>query len=102
MAELREWAKKPENAIANTSDDALLADPKVKNLIRQELETYSTDFKQFEKVLKFELVKEDFTVQNNMLTPSMKLKRRNVMTTYGDRVEKLYGSGGKAESRASA
>jgi long-chain acyl-CoA synthetase len=102
MNELREWAKKPENAISATSDDALLADPKVKNLIRAELETYSSDFKQFEKILKFELIKDDFTVQNNMLTPSLKLKRRNVWQSHGDKIEKLYGASGTAETRASA
>jgi len=103
MSELREWAKKSENGIGDTSDDALMNDPKVKNLIRQELETYSSDFKQFEKVLKFELIKDDFTVHNNFLTPSLKLKRRNVLQTYGDRIEKLYGGASKgAEARASA
>jgi long-chain acyl-CoA synthetase len=102
LGELREWAKKPENAISNTSDDALLADPKVRNLIRQELESYSSDFKQFEKVLKFELIKEDFTVANGMLTPSLKLKRRNVMQQYGDNIERLYGAAAKTETRATA
>jgi len=37
-----------------------------------------------------------------MLTPSLKLKRRNVWQTHGDKVEKLYGAGGKAETRAQA
>lgn len=92
MVELREWAKKPENGIGATSDDALLHDPKVKNLIRQELETYSGDFKQFEKVLKFELIAEDFTTANDMLTPSLKLKRRNVLAKFGDKIEQLYGA----------
>lgn len=96
MSELRDWAKKPENGVHASNDDALLADPKVRNLIRQELETYSQDFKQFEKVLKFDLIKEDFTTTNNMLTPSLKLKRRNVMQAYGDRIEKLYGTPAKA------
>ncbi len=102
MAELREWAKKPENGIGDTTDDALLADPKVKNLIRQEIEQYSQDWKQFEKVLKFDLVKEDFTTQNGMLTPSLKLKRRVVLQAYGDRIERLYGAGKPGESRATA
>ncbi|MGZ3417863.1 MAG: AMP-dependent synthetase/ligase [Polyangiales bacterium] len=102
LSEVREWAKKPENGISATSDDALLADPKVRNLIRQELEQYSGDFKQFEKVLKFDLIKEDFTVQNNMLTASLKVKRRNVLAAYGDKIERLYGGGKPNEVRASA
>jgi long-chain acyl-CoA synthetase len=92
MVELREWAKKPENGIAAIGDDALLNDAKVRNLVRQELETYSNDFKQFEKVLKFELISEDFTTVNDMLTPSLKLKRRNVLAKFGDKIENLYGA----------
>jgi long-chain acyl-CoA synthetase len=102
LGEVREWAKKAENGISDTSDDALLADPKVRNLIRQELEHYSGDFKQFEKVLKFDLVKEDFTTQNNMMTASLKVKRRNVLAAYGDKIERLYGGGKPNEVRASA
>jgi long-chain acyl-CoA synthetase len=102
LNEVREWAKKPENGISDTSDDALLADPKVRNLIRQELEQYSGDFKQFEKVLKFDLIKEDFTTQNNMMTASLKVKRRNVLAAYGDKIERLYGGGKPNEVRASA
>ncbi len=101
MGELRDWAKKPENGVSATSDEALLADPKVKNLIRQEIEQYSSDWKQFEKVLKFDLIAEDFTAQNDMLTPSLKLKRRNVLAKYGEKLEALY-AGGKGESRATA
>jgi long-chain acyl-CoA synthetase len=101
MAELREWAKKPETGLGGLGDDALLNDPRVRNLVRQEIEAYSTDFKQFEKPLKFDLVKDDFSTANDMLTPSMKLKRRNVLAAYGDRLEKLYTSGARhAEARA--
>jgi long-chain acyl-CoA synthetase len=102
MNEIREWAKKPENGISDSSDDALLADPKVRNLIRQEIEQYSAEFKQFEKILKFDLVKEDFTTANGMLTPKMSLKRRVVLQVHGDRIERLYGAGRGAEVRASA
>jgi len=102
MVELREWAKRPENGIGDTNDDALLADPKVKNLIRQEIEQYSQEWKQFEKVLKFDLVKDDFTVNNGQLTASMKLKRREVLKVYNDKVERLYGGSSKAEVRANA
>ncbi len=99
LVELKEWAKRPENGITDQSDDALLADPKVRNLIRQEIEQYSQEWKQFEKVLKFDLAKDDFTVNNGQLTASMKLKRREVLKVYGDKIEKLYG-GGKTEVRS--
>ncbi|PKN71514.1 MAG: long-chain fatty acid--CoA ligase [Deltaproteobacteria bacterium HGW-Deltaproteobacteria-12] len=39
---------------------------------------------------KFEFIFEDFTLDNGMLTQTMKLKRRVVMEKYGDMLEKLY------------
>jgi long-chain acyl-CoA synthetase len=39
---------------------------------------------------KFEFVMEDFTLDNGMLTQTMKLKRRVVMDKYGDMLEGLY------------
>jgi long-chain acyl-CoA synthetase len=39
---------------------------------------------------KFVFITEDFTVENGMLTQTMKLKRRNVMKQYGDQLMALY------------
>jgi long-chain acyl-CoA synthetase len=39
---------------------------------------------------KFVFVSDDFSVDNGMLTQTMKLKRRVVMEKYGDMLEKLY------------
>jgi long-chain acyl-CoA synthetase len=46
------------------------------------------------------LVGEDFSTGNDMLTPSLKLKRRNVLARYGEQIEALYKS--KAPRRESA
>lgn len=39
---------------------------------------------------KFAFIKEDFSLDNGMLTQTMKLKRKVVMDKYGDMLEKLY------------
>jgi long-chain acyl-CoA synthetase len=38
----------------------------------------------------FALISEDFTADNGMLTPSLKLKRRNVLEKYGPMIDALY------------
>jgi len=43
-----------------------------------------------EKVKKFKLIKEEFTIENGMLTPTLKLKRKNILEKYKDDLEKLY------------
>jgi long-chain acyl-CoA synthetase len=72
------------------SGPALLEHEKVKALFREEIDRLSADFKQFEKIKKIELIADDFTVDNGMLTPKLSLKRRAVMQKYGDRLQALY------------
>ncbi|MGH7281520.1 MAG: hypothetical protein ACRELY_08365, partial [Polyangiaceae bacterium] len=47
-------------------------------------------FKGFESVQDFALIDKDFTTENGMLTPSLKLKRRAVLEKYGPMIDELY------------
>ena len=78
-----------EQGINGTLDE-LVANPRIKKKIEEEVEKYSKTFKGFDRIKSFALIAEDFTVQNDMLTPSLKLKRRNVMAKWGELLEKLY------------
>ena len=69
----------------------LLDHPKVRGLYRSELERCAKDaFKGYERVRDFRLIAEEFTTENDMLTPTLKLKRRNVIQAYSERIESLY------------
>ena len=85
---LKGWAE--EEGISAGDLSALLEHPKVQELIAAQLEEYSGDFKSFEKVKKFRLVAEDFSTENGLLTPSLKLKRRVAMERYGKLFESMY------------
>jgi long-chain acyl-CoA synthetase len=82
---------------------ALLTDDKVRALFKGEVERFSEKFKGFESVREFALIDKDFTVDNEMLTPSLKLKRRKVLEVHGHLLEALYAKKAKpAEVSASA
>ncbi len=87
---LKEWAK--EQGIDDVSPASLVKNEKVIGKIREEIESKCQGFKGYEKIKRFALIEEDFTTENGMLTPSMKLKRRVVLEKYGEMVEGLYGS----------
>ena len=64
---------------------------KFKELLMAEVQNHlRKTFGSYEIPQKFEFVLEDFTVDNGMLTQTMKLKRQKVMEKYGDMLEKLY------------
>jgi long-chain acyl-CoA synthetase len=62
----------------------------VRSLLKQEIEKYGAAFKGFESIQDFALIAEDFTTDNGMLTPSLKLKRRKVLEVHGPVIEALY------------
>jgi long-chain acyl-CoA synthetase len=98
---LKSWAKKSE--LGEGDPDALLQHPKVRELFSKEVEQFSNKFKGFESVKSFALIAEDFTTDNGMLTPSLKLKRRKVMEAYGTLIEGLYAKKpARAQTAASA
>ena len=43
-----------------------------------------------EKVRKFDFADEPFTIENEQMTPSMKIRRHKIKDRYGERLEKLY------------
>jgi long-chain acyl-CoA synthetase len=87
MAALQSWAQ--ANGVP-TAPEALLQDPRTRELYRKEIENCSRDFKGYEAIHDFVLSPDEMTTANDMLTPTLKLKRRNVMAKYGGRLQRLY------------
>jgi len=43
-----------------------------------------------EKIKKFELINENFSIENGLLTPTMKVKRNKVIAKYKNTLENFY------------
>ncbi len=92
---VRTWAEK--EGLSLPEGEGWVEDAKVRDLLGKEIEKYSEKFKGFEAVQDFTLIPADFTTENGMLTPSLKLKRRAVLEAYGPLIDALYKK--KAESK---
>jgi long-chain acyl-CoA synthetase len=95
---VQKWAA--NEGLGSLSGEALLDNPRVRELFKKELDKHMAEFKGFEEVREFAVIGEDFTTDNDMLTPSLKVKRRKVMEKYGKTVEALYAK--KREKSAHA
>jgi long-chain acyl-CoA synthetase len=100
MESLKKWAE--GQGVATDSAEKLLENSKVRELMMGEVEKYSAEFKGFEKIKRITLTAEDFTTQNDMITPSMKVKRRVVWQKYGPQIEALYNDASAKEEAAQA
>jgi long-chain acyl-CoA synthetase len=100
MAEVKKWAA--EQGISADSDEKLCDHAKVKEKIQSEVDRLGESFKGFERIKKVTLTPEDFTTQNDMLTPSLKVKRRVVWQRYKDGIESLYTDEAKAKGASAS
>ena len=54
------------------------------------LENLNKTLSLVEKVKKFKIIKEEFTIENGMLTPTLKLKRKKILEKYKEDLDNLY------------
>jgi long-chain acyl-CoA synthetase len=62
----------------------------LRRAITEDIQNLSVEFKGFERIRSFSLLTEDFTQANQLLTPSLKLKRRLIIQRWGHEIERLY------------
>ena len=60
------------------------------NKIKLVLENINKNLTAVEKIKKFVLTQEEFTINNGMLTPTLKLKRKEIIKNYKQQLENLY------------
>jgi long-chain acyl-CoA synthetase len=81
----RAWAQEHARPIAGLSDD-----PDFVRAISAAVDRVNAGLSIIEKVRRFILADEPFTVENRQLTPSVKIRRHVIGEIYGDRLEALY------------
>ena len=83
------WAK--ENGRKDTSAAVLTEDADFRKAIAAAVDRVNSDLSVIERIRRFTMVAEPFTIDNEMMTPTLKIRRHVINQQYGKRLEKLYG-----------
>ena len=73
--------------------EAVCADDRVREFVAEEVDAVNEKLPKSEKIKEFRLVPVEWTPDNDLMTPSMKVKRRKVVDRFEDRVRDIYGEG---------
>jgi long-chain acyl-CoA synthetase len=63
-----------------------------KEKVQSIIENINKDLSLIEKIKKFIIINNEFTIDNGMLTPTLKLKRKEIIKNYKQQLENLYQS----------
>ncbi len=87
---LEEWAA--ENGIDLPADrEQKITDERVSEWVGDRIEAVNRRLATHEQIKKFALVAQEWTPDNELLTPSMKKKRRDILATHEQKIEEIYG-----------
>ncbi len=87
---LKEWADRKKISYTDLKD--LCSNEQVVQRIEKEIEQHNEKFGKWERVKTFRLTPEEWTIEAEHLTPTMKLKRRNIKERYQNLYTEIYGA----------
>jgi long-chain acyl-CoA synthetase len=86
--ELVKFAK--EQGILDTDPAALAKHPKVVERVSRIVEDRNGELQSYAKIKKFAILPADFTVENGLLTPTLKVKRKVITDKHRELLDSLY------------
>ncbi|MEO9533026.1 MAG: long-chain fatty acid--CoA ligase [Crocinitomicaceae bacterium] len=86
---VKEWGKR-KNVNLGTTYEEMANNDQLRDRIAKEIEQFNDNFGKWEQIKVFELVPSAWTVEGGELTPTMKPKRKVIMSKYDDLVQKVY------------
>jgi len=70
--------------------EVIVASPEAEQMVAGYVKELNQRLNRWETIKKFTILPRDLSVEAGELTPSLKVKRRSVETTYSDDIEKMY------------
>jgi long-chain acyl-CoA synthetase len=86
---IKEWAKIHHVQIGTTNEE-IISNPKVIERVQDEIDKLNDKFGNWEKIKRFEMTADTWSIEGGHLTPTLKLKRKIVMEKYIDLFHKIY------------
>jgi len=88
FAELKTWATLHKNAY--TTDAEIINNEAVISLIHKDIENINKTLAPYEQIKRERLVCDKWSVENNMLSQTLKLKRKNIHAKYDSLINEIY------------
>ena len=87
---IKDWANRKNIKIGSTNEE-LVSNQEVIDRIQEEVNDANEHFGNWEKVKRFELTPDVWSIEGGHLTPTMKLKRKIIVEKYRNLYTKIYG-----------
>lgn len=87
---LKSWCE--VKGIQYTNNAEMIALPRIRKRFQKEVLNFNQSFGEFEKVKKFEILADEWSVQTNELSATLKLRRTYLCEKYHGLIEKMFNN----------
>ena len=87
---LKEWGKS-QNLVPDRERHEIICLPEVQNVFKREIDKLNGRLAEYERILRFRLVPDEWSPNTGELSASLKLKRKVVESKYKELLEVIYG-----------
>jgi len=88
FAFLKEWCKR--HLIKYTTDKEMIHNELVVKRFAKEVKLLNEGLGEVEKIKRYELIADEWTIANGIMTPTLKVKRKAVREKYCDLIDKMF------------
>jgi len=85
---IKEWCESQKIIYSHPKE--MVENLNVKNLIKSEIDKYNKDLSKSENVMKFTILADEWTQDNGLLTPTLKVKRSKIAKRYADVIQAMF------------
>jgi long-chain acyl-CoA synthetase len=85
---IQDWAG--ANGLGGRPYAEIVTSEAAHQMVQGYVDQLNAGLNRWETIKKFTILERDLTVESGEMTPSLKLKRKHVETTYGDLLDKMY------------
>ena len=96
---LKTWAD--GNGLQYSDLSEVYSSPRLRAYLTPYIDAVNTTLASYETVKYWDILPEDFTIENGLLTPTLKIRRKAIYQRYGDQFEALYQPAGARAAAAS-
>lgn len=90
FAFVKEWAHRHNKDFSKASNAEIASHPDVIKRIGEEIEQFNKGFGNWEQIKKFALLSSELSIEGGELTPTLKLKRKAILSKYQDKYKEIY------------
>ncbi|MBZ9778829.1 long-chain fatty acid--CoA ligase [Psychroflexus sp. CAK8W] len=88
---VKEWGERKDLKLGNSLSE-MVKNQELIDRVQEEIDFYNQKFGNWEKIKRFELTPDVWSIEEEHLTPTMKLKRRVIKEKYMDLYNKIYSN----------